>query len=155
MKLLFSSADLGELGRLVKRLVWARVPCAVCKDSINSHLAVWIQRDVDFPLALHVFTNSDAARRMPDWARALDPTLPAASTIDRPGALLVQPKGGTWPGMARTEALRHAAHSSRPAILASLQLFQTSAIGQVKLSSQEYQGSEESELLYEETAIGR
>ena len=74
MKLLFSSPDLGELGHLVKRLVWASIPCAVCKDPVTSQLSVWVQQDIDLPLALRFVTHREARPRLPYWARALDST---------------------------------------------------------------------------------
>jgi hypothetical protein len=77
MKLLFSSADLGEVGQLVKRLVWARIPCAVCRDAVNAYLSVWIQQDVDYPLALRIFTHRDRPRPLPRWACVFDTDLPA------------------------------------------------------------------------------
>jgi hypothetical protein len=155
MKLLFSSSDLGELGRLVKRLVWARIPCAVCKDPINSHLSVWIQRDIDFPLALHVFTNRDAPRRLPHWARALDSALPATNGIELPGEPLIQSKEPTWTGKVGATALRYAPQQTRPARPQSLQVTQASAKGLVKPSLRAYKGSGRSEAHYEKAALGR
>ena len=78
MKLLCSSPDLGELEGLLKRLVAVGIPCAVCKDSPNSQLSVWIQQDHDFPLALRIFSSRATPRRLPHWACALDSPPPAA-----------------------------------------------------------------------------
>lgn len=88
MKLLISSTDLDDLQRVVKRLVSACIPCAVCKDPDSSHLSVWIQQDLDFPLALRVVMNREERARVPHWARALEPALP---TNERPA---------TWTGTA-------------------------------------------------------
>jgi len=76
MKLLCSSTDLRELTWLVKRLVRVRIPCAVCKDSGNSHLSVWIQQDVDFPLAFRIFVNRERPRSVPHWAHLLESPAP-------------------------------------------------------------------------------
>jgi hypothetical protein len=77
MKLLISSTDLDDLERVVKRLIWACIPCAVCKEPRSSHLSVWIQQDLDFPLALSVVMNRDRRSRLPHWARAFESALPA------------------------------------------------------------------------------
>ena len=45
MKLLITSTDLDDLERVVKRLVWNRIPCAVCKDPGSPHLSVWIHNE--------------------------------------------------------------------------------------------------------------
>jgi hypothetical protein len=67
MKLLFSSPDLGAVGSLVKRLISARIPCAVFKDPANyAHLRVWLQRDTDFAAALPLLIPQLGQRRMPD-----------------------------------------------------------------------------------------
>ena len=155
MKMLFSSPDLAELGRLVKRLVWARIPCAVCKEPVNSQLSIWIQRDIDFPLALRVFTHRDAPYRLPHWARALDSDLPAPHRIKAADGLLAQAKEPTWTGTARAAALRHAARQTRPGIPGFLQVIQASAKEHVKLAPQEDKGSRRSKAHYEEIAIGR
>ena len=155
MKRLFSSPDLAELGRLVKRLVWARIPCAVGKDPINSHLSVWIQRDIDFPLALHVFTNRDAPFRLPHWARALDFAPPTINGIRPPGGLLVQSKEPTWTGTVGATAPSYAPQQTRPARPQSLQVIQASAKGLVKPSRHAYKGSARSDAHYEKAALGR
>jgi hypothetical protein len=69
--LLCSSSDLREPERLVKRLVHAGIPCAVCKNSINSRLSVWVQQDHDFLLALNIFVDREALRPVPPWAELL------------------------------------------------------------------------------------
>ena len=79
MKLLCESSDLGELKGLVKRLVRIGIPCAVCKDSIDSQLSVWIQQDRDFPLALKMFVERDKPRPLPHWASLLDLAVPATT----------------------------------------------------------------------------
>src|SRR5512136_1289462 len=76
MKLLISSADLDDLERVVKRLVCACIPCAVCKDPVSAQLSVWIQQDLDFPLALRVVSNRDGRPRLPHWAHVFDSALP-------------------------------------------------------------------------------
>ncbi len=78
MKLLLSSYALEEVGCVVKRLVQARIPCGVCKDPINSYWSVWIQQDVDYPLALRIFTHHAEPRPLPPWACVLDPDLAAS-----------------------------------------------------------------------------
>ena len=108
MKLLCSSSDLGELEGLVKRLVCVGIRCAVCKDSSNSHLSVWIQQDNDFPLALRIFVKRDAPRRLPHWACVLNSSplatevaaAPVARGAGGPSSVLVQPKGPTRTGTA-------------------------------------------------------
>ena len=103
MKLLFSSADLGEVGQLVKRLVWSCIPCAVCRDPANACLSVWIQQDADYPLALRIFTQRKGPRPLPRWAWVFDPDLPA-----KKGSALAVGKGtekgssGTSPSVRRT-----------------------------------------------------
>ncbi len=79
MKLLISSPDLDDLGQVVKRLVCACIPCAVCKDPVSSHLSVWIQQDIDFPLALRVVMNRDKRSGLPHWARVYEAASPAAN----------------------------------------------------------------------------
>ncbi len=78
MKLLICSSDLDDLEEVVKRLVCACIPCAVCKDPANSHLGVWIQQDIDLPLALRVVMNRERRRPLPHWARVYEPTVPKA-----------------------------------------------------------------------------
>ncbi len=78
MKQLCSSSDLRELTELVKRLVSLAIPCAVCKDSGDSRLSVWVQQDRDFPLALKIFADRDKPRPLPPWACLLDSPAPAA-----------------------------------------------------------------------------
>jgi hypothetical protein len=114
MKLLCASSDLGELGRLVKRLVRIGIPCAVCKDSVNSQLSVWVQQDSDFPLALKIFVERDKPRPLPRWASLLDlavpaiedsavpateeRAVPAADAIGTPSVMVVQHRGPTRTG---------------------------------------------------------
>jgi hypothetical protein len=74
MRLLFSSPDLKEVVHHVKRLVWARIPCAVSKDPVTYCLSVWIQQDVDYIGALDLFVHRAAPRPVAHWASALDPT---------------------------------------------------------------------------------
>ncbi len=81
MKLLCASSDLGELKGLVKRLVGIGIPCAVCKDSSNSQLGVWIQQDSDLPLALKVFVERDKPRPLPPWASLLELAVPATEDM--------------------------------------------------------------------------
>jgi len=116
MKLLCSSSDLRELERLVKRLVHVGIPCAVCKDSVNSQLSVWVQQDNDFPLALKIFVDRDAPRPLPPWAELLDSpalaaegcivrvnedsAMPAAGGMDNPSVVVIQLKGSTRTGSA-------------------------------------------------------
>ena len=116
MKLLCASSDLGELKGLVKRLVRIGIPCAVCKDSIDSQLSVWIQQDRDFPLALKIFVERDKPRPLPHWASLLDLAVPATKDsaapateehavpgsdgISTPSVMVVQPRGPTWTGSA-------------------------------------------------------
>jgi hypothetical protein len=123
MKLLISSADLAELERVVKQLVWAFIPCAVCKDPISSHLSVWIQQDIDFPLAVRVSVNRDAPRRLPHWARAFDSALPATQRSVRVGITGIEPRRGplvqsqvpTWMGTTRATPLRWLPQLTGPA----------------------------------------
>lgn len=84
MKLLIYSSDLNDLERVVKRLVCACIPCAVCKDPVNSHLSVWIQQDPDFPLALRVVMNREGRARLPHWARVYDSSLPGTHQVEAP-----------------------------------------------------------------------
>lgn len=121
MKLLYSSPDFADLGRLVKRLVWARIPCAVCKDALSSHLSVWIQQDIDFPSALHVFADRDTPRHLPHWARALDSALPATKPSASPAingiellsAPLAQTTRPTWRGTAYETVRRYLPQKTR------------------------------------------
>jgi len=116
MKLLWSSSDLRELERLVKRLVHVCIPCAVCKDSVDSRLSVWVQQDHDFPLALKIFVDREAPRSVPPWAELLDAPVPAAGRgvvpaneqaavpatgeKHRPDVVIVQLSGSTRTGSA-------------------------------------------------------
>jgi hypothetical protein len=75
MKLLRTSADPQELEGLVKRLICAGIPCAVCKDTPGADLSVWVQQDNDFPLALKIFVSHGAPRPVPRWAYLLDEPL--------------------------------------------------------------------------------
>ena len=126
MRLLISSTDLDDLARVVKQLVWARIPCAVCKDPISSHLNVWIQQDIDFPLALRVSVNREAPRRLPHWARVYDAAVPAPRPSVLPAAdrntplsgWLVQSKAPTWTETAHATALRYLSQRPPPARLA-------------------------------------
>jgi hypothetical protein len=79
MKLLFSSPDAEEVGRNVKRLVLARIPCAVCKDPVTSCLSLWIQQDGDYLAALELFARRAGPRPVAPWASALDPSPSPAS----------------------------------------------------------------------------
>ena len=123
MKLLISSTDLDDLERVVKRLVCARIPCAVCKGPGSSHLSVWIQQDLDFPLALRVVVNREGRSRVPHWARALEPVQPATKRpalrptngIEPPQGLPVQPRAPTWTGTAHVTTLACAAQQAQPA----------------------------------------
>ena len=131
MKLLITSTDLDDLGRLVKRLVWARIPCAVCKDPGTSHLSVWIQRDIDFPLAMRAVVNREERPRLPHWARALEPAptvtersaLRATNGIAPPKELRVQSETLTWTETACGTDLGCVAEPTRPAKPASWPLF--------------------------------
>ncbi len=114
MKLLCASSDLGELKGLVKRMVCIGIPCAVCKDSIDSQLSLWIQRDSDFPLALKIFVERDKPRPLPHWASLLDLAMPATKDsaapateehavpasdgISTPSVMVVQLRGSTRTG---------------------------------------------------------
>jgi hypothetical protein len=77
MRLLISTTDLDDLERVVKRLVCAYIPCEVCKEPDSARLNVWVQQDVDFPLALRILVNRGVRSRLPHWARALESVLPA------------------------------------------------------------------------------
>jgi hypothetical protein len=68
MKVLASSTDLDDLTLLVKRMVRAHIPSAICKDPRSGHLSVWVQRDCDFVWALRVAANPPRRPRMPHWA---------------------------------------------------------------------------------------
>ncbi len=120
MKLLFSSRDLADLSRLIRRLIWARVPCAVRRDPVSAGLEVWIQKDNDFPLALHVFTDRDAPRRLPYWARALEGPLPRLETRTPPAHLPVPANEATWTGAAGVHRPVLAWRQIRPAKLGPL-----------------------------------
>jgi hypothetical protein len=108
MKLLTSSADFDDLQRVVKRLVCAFIPCAVCKDPGSSRLSVWIQQDHDFPLALHAVMNREERARLPHWSRALEASLPTnqrsafpvTNGIEPPRELVDQSKRTTWTSTA-------------------------------------------------------
>jgi hypothetical protein len=127
MQLLISSADLDDLERVVKRLVWARIPCAVCKDPVTAFLSVWIQRDADFPLALRAVMNRNRRSQLPDWARALEPPLPATKRSALPTTKEMVPGQGrqapskvpTWTGTARVTTLLWGAQTARLARLSS------------------------------------
>ena len=131
MKLLVSSTDLDDLGRIVKRLVCACIPCAVCKDPGSSHLSVWIQRDIDFPLALRTVVNREQRPRLPHWARALEPApavtersaLGATNGIAPPKELLVQSETLTWTETACATDPGCLAEPTRPAKPACWPLF--------------------------------
>ena len=131
MKLLITSTDLDDLERVVKRLVWNRIPCAVCKDPGSPHLSVWIQRDLDFPLALRVVANREERPDLPHWARALEPTpalterfaLRPASGIAPPQELLVESETLTWTETACATDPGCVAEPTRPVRSASWPLF--------------------------------
>jgi hypothetical protein len=72
MKLLTSSADLADLTLVVKWLISAGIPCAVCKEQGNHDLGVWIQRDADLPMALGVASSRPGRARLPHWASVLE-----------------------------------------------------------------------------------
>jgi hypothetical protein len=72
MKALFSSSDLTAVGQLVKRLLFARIPCAVCKDPGQSYFSVWVQQDIDFAGALGILLHRAKSRSLPHWASALE-----------------------------------------------------------------------------------
>ncbi len=72
MKLLFSSFELEEIQRHVKRLVFASIRCSVCRNPGDSSLSVWINDDTDFPRALKIFMNRSTARPIPRWLRVYD-----------------------------------------------------------------------------------
>jgi hypothetical protein len=148
MKLLLTSTDLDDLERIVKRLACACIPCAICKDPGSSHLSVWIQRDIDFPLALRVVVNRDERPRLPHWARALEPALPATrrsalratNGITPPQELLVQSKTSTWTGTACATTLVGVVEPTRPVKPASGPMFSAytasdSPADQVELAS--------------------
>ncbi len=123
MKLLICSTDLDDLERVVKRLVCARIPCAVCKDPGSFRISVWIQQDFDFPLALRAVANREARARLPHWARVLEWTPPAvkdsasptANEMQLPSRLFAQPKVPTWTGTARPRPLGPFAPQRQPA----------------------------------------
>lgn len=129
MKLLLSSPDLEELGRLVTRLVWARIPCAVCREPLNSYLGVWIQRDIDVPLALHVLANQKTPRRLPHWAGVFGPDLPATNGIELRSGPFVQPNRPTRHATACATALRYLQQHTRVARPASWPLPGAYAVG--------------------------
>ena len=95
MKLLVSSDDLEDLERVVKRLVWACIPCAVCKEPGSSQLSVWIQQDLDFPLALRISVSRGAPRRLPHWARVFDSAAPPTREMGLATVRLVPSDGLT------------------------------------------------------------
>jgi len=150
MKLLISSADLDDLERVVKRLVWARIPCAVCKDCISSYLSVWIQRDIDFPLALRVVMNRGGRPRLPYWARALESALaetkpsalPATKEIEPSRGLAVQSKAPSWTVTASATTLTCVVEQTRPARPASWPLFSACTVSDSTVDDPESARSE-------------
>jgi len=114
MKLLSASSDLGELKELVKRLLHIGIPCAVCRDALNSQWSVWIQQDNDFPLALKMFVERRTPRPVPAWAHLIDVPVPeaeesaglaagddaaaASEGVSSPGVTVVQVMGPTRTG---------------------------------------------------------
>lgn len=122
MKLLCLSWEFGEVEGLVKRLVCVGIPCGVSKDSGNSQLGVWIQQDEDFPLALRIFANRPAPRRLPHWACVLHsppaaipesavPATPAPASrapkaVNRASMVVVQSKGPTQTGTVSETTLQ-------------------------------------------------
>jgi hypothetical protein len=70
--MLASTADLADLTLVVKLLISAGIPCAVCKDAAHQGLSVWVQRDADLPLALRVASNRPGRPRPPHWVSVLE-----------------------------------------------------------------------------------
>jgi hypothetical protein len=131
MKLLITSTDLDDLQRVVKRLVCAGIPCAVYRDPGSPHLSVWIQQDLDFPLAVRVVMNREERARLPHWARALEPSLttnqrsasPVTNGTEPPRELVAESMTTTWTGTAYATDLRCMAEPTRPVKPASWPLF--------------------------------
>jgi hypothetical protein len=94
MKMLASSADLDDLALVVKWLISAGIPCAVCRDSVNYDLSVWVQRDADFPRALGVASSRPGRPRLPHWVTVLEFAQPATEG----SALPVTKRKATAPG---------------------------------------------------------
>ena len=111
---------LRELTELLKRLLRVGIPCALCKDSGNSQLSVWIQQDTDFPLALKMFGERKAPRPVPPWACLMGVPLPASEDRavsasedcavvatdgeNMPSVVIVQSNGATLTGTAGAAA---------------------------------------------------
>ncbi len=72
MKQLCSSSDRRELTELLKRLLRIGIPCALCKDSSNAQLSVWVQQDNDLPLALKILAERGTSRPVPPWAYVVE-----------------------------------------------------------------------------------
>ncbi len=109
MRLLVSSGDLRELERVLKRLLWARIPCAVGREKANAHLGIWIQQESDFHRALDIFLNRDKPRPVPCWAPLLEmgvsarkkqPESSAAQRAKEPQVVLLGSRGSTRTGTA-------------------------------------------------------
>lgn len=108
MNLLFSSCNLQEVERILKRLLWARIGCAVGKDPVSSYLNVWIQRDCDFRRAMCIFMNRNQSRPLPHWASVLESiapvkkrsALPVVNGLQGPRMVVVTSKGVTRTGTA-------------------------------------------------------
>lgn len=115
MKILISSTDLEDLEQVVKRLVCACIPCAVCKDPASSHLSVWVQQDADFPLALRVVMNRDKCSHLPHWARVYEFASPA-NTESRPTIQITRPKRPTRMGTQQQVRWRCPTPQTEPAI---------------------------------------
>ncbi len=121
MKLLFSSSDSREVERTLKRLLWARIPCAVGRDPVNSYLAVWIQQESDFPRALNIFVNRNTPRPLPHWAQFLEPappvdkptSLPAADGEENPGVVVLASEGLTRTGTGSAALLKGEVRTAR------------------------------------------
>ncbi len=129
MRLLCSSSDLRELTDLVKRLLRHRIPCGVCRDTVNCQLSVWVQQDSNFPQALKIFADRDRPRALPPWALllgspvpvAVDSAVPAGEGAavaatdgkDMPNVVVVQSKGSTRTGTVEATGEGHGAQPRR------------------------------------------
>jgi hypothetical protein len=78
MKLLCVSSDRSQLVWLLKRLLCCRIPCAVCKGETDAELSVWIQQDLDFPLALKIFADRDRELHIPQQESSIKLPAPLA-----------------------------------------------------------------------------
>jgi hypothetical protein len=116
MRMLICSSDLEDLEQVIKRLVCACIPCAVCKEPLDSHVSVWIQQDLDFPLALRVVMNRETPRRLPHWARVYDLAVPATNGKEPLNMLVVESSGPTQTGTGATTAPTGRAPATPPPI---------------------------------------